>query len=105
MSFSPEVTSSNFNSLIDSVNSTDRTSFLKLSSTGALTKTNLLSFVWEKLCGLCGGKDMCNDKLVGLTIINYLDHAISHPEIIEGKEEIFKKIGMVQKLPKTGNIR
>ena len=90
----PAVTPNNFDRLMRSIDpQKDKNPLLILNSKGGVKATNPASFAWEKVCGFFGGKDMCHNKLVGLSILNYLDYAVSHPEGLDmQKIEVLKEL-------------
>ena len=84
MNASTDITREKFDRLMLSIDpQKDKSPLLIVNSKGAIEKTNTLSYAWQKVCGFFGGEDLCHNKLIGLSVINYLDYAVFHPVGLE----------------------
>ena len=98
MTISHDITPDKFKQLMNVVGTGKLPPRLIVDSDGSVHKTNVFQFALEKISGWVGLKDMCNNKLIGLSIINYLDYAVSNPEEFGYDEELIQKIEILKNL-------
>ena len=93
-----------FNLLMETVSAIKpgKTPRLIVDANGTIHKTSRASFLWEKFCGFFGGKDLCKEGVVGISLVNYLDYALTSTNLEGREDKIEKLIEVAQKflLPK-----